>query len=94
MNIFEKGILASVGLASMTVEKAKQITDDLVKEGNLRKEEGVQFAEKLVKQGEEERTALRKLFQGEIETAMQSMNLVTKKDLKDLEKKIDALKKE
>ncbi len=94
MNIFEKGILASVGLASMTVEKAKQITDDLVKEGNLRKEEGVQFAEKLVKQGEEERTAIRKLFQGEIETAMKSMNLVTKKDLKDLEKKIDTLKKE
>jgi polyhydroxyalkanoate synthesis regulator phasin len=94
MNILEQGILASVGLASLTVEKAKQITDDLIKEGNLRKDEGVQFAEKLVKQGEEERTALRKLFQDEIESTMQSMNLVTKKDLKDLEKKIDALKKE
>lgn len=94
MNIIEKGILASIGLASMTADKAKQVTDDLIKEGKLRKEEGVSFAEKLVQQGEEERNALRKIFQAEIESAMHTMKLATKKDIKDLEKKIDNLKQE
>ena len=93
MNIFEKGVLASIGLASMTGEKAKKIADDLIKEGQLRKEEGLNFADKLVKQGEEERSALRKIFQGEVEEVLGKMNLATKKDFETLEKKIDALKK-
>ena len=94
MNILEKGVLASIGLASMTADKAKKIAEDLIKEGEIRKDEGVKFAEKLVKQGEDERNALRKIFQGEIEDAMQSMNFATKKDIKNLEEKIDSLKKE
>lgn len=92
MNIFEKGVLAGLGLASMTSEKAKQIAEDLIKEGQLRKEEGLTFADKLVKQGEEERIFLRKIFQGEIEDVMGKMNLATKKDIEVLKKKIDSLK--
>jgi polyhydroxyalkanoate synthesis regulator phasin len=91
MKIFEKGLLASIGLASMTSEKAKKIADDLVKEGQIHKDAGLKFAIKLVEQGEEERSALRKIFQGEIEEVLGKMNLVTKKDFKTLEKKIDKL---
>ncbi|MBN1231524.1 MAG: hypothetical protein JXA19_06655 [Anaerolineales bacterium] len=94
MSIFERSVLAGIGLLSITQEKAVKFVDELVKEGEIRKEDAKGLIDKLVRQGEEQRTNLGNLFSEEIEKAMKKANLATKKDINELNKKIEALLKD
>lgn len=91
--LIERGILASIGLISITRDKAKEIVDELVKEGDVRREDAKQLMDRLVKTGEEERSALSKLVSEEVKKVTGNLQLATKKDIEALEKKIDKLAK-
>jgi polyhydroxyalkanoate synthesis regulator phasin len=88
-NIFEKGLLAGIGLLSMTREKAQDIIDDLSHEGELQKGDMKQWVDQLTDRGEEERQALRKLIRDEMKKVLDEMGLVTKEDIQELLKKQD-----
>ncbi len=88
-NLFEKGLLAGIGLLSMTREKAQDIIDELSHEGELQKNDVKQWVDELTDRGEEERQALRKLIRDEMKKVLDEMGLVTKEDLKELLKKQD-----
>jgi polyhydroxyalkanoate synthesis regulator phasin len=82
--ILEKGLLAGIGLLSMTREKAQKIIDDLSHEGEVQKSEVTQWVDQLASRGEEERTALRKLIRDEMKKVMDDMGLATKEDIQKL----------
>ncbi len=88
-NLFEKGLLAGIGLLSMTREKAQDIIEELSHEGELQKNEAKQWVDQLSDRGEEERQALRKLIRDEMKKVLDEMGLVTKEDIKELLKKQD-----
>jgi polyhydroxyalkanoate synthesis regulator phasin len=88
-NLFEKGLLAGIGLLSMTREKAQDIIEELSHEGELQKNDVKEWVDQLSDRGEEERQALRKLIRDEMKKVLDEMGLVTKEDLKDLLKKQD-----
>ncbi|MEJ5224583.1 MAG: hypothetical protein WHV44_09015 [Anaerolineales bacterium] len=88
-NLFEKGLLAGIGLLSMTREKAQAVIDELSQEGKLQTNEVKDWVEKLTDRGEEERQALRKLIRDEMKKVLDEMGLVTKEDLKEMLKKQD-----
>jgi len=88
-NLFEKGLLAGIGLLSMTREKAQEVLDDLSHEGQLQKSEIKQWVDQLSDRGEEERQALRKLIREEMKKVLDEMGLVTKADLQEILKKQD-----
>ncbi len=88
-NLFEKGLLAGIGLLSMTREKAQEVLDELSHEGQLQKSEIKQWVDQLSDRGEEERQALRKLIRDEMKKVLDEMGLVTKADLEEMLKKQD-----
>ena len=88
-NVFEKGLLAGIGLLSMTREKAQDIIEELTHEGELQKSEAKQWVDQLSDRGEEERQALRKLIRDEMKKVLDEMGLVTKEDLREMLKKQD-----
>ena len=79
--LLEKGLLAGIGLLSMTREKAQEIIDDLSHEGEVQKSEVKQWVDQLTDRGEEERQALRKVIRDEMKKVLDEMGLVTKEDL-------------
>ena len=85
--LLEKGLLAGIGLLSMTREKAQKIIDYLSHEGEVQKSEVTQWVDQLASRGEEERTALRKLIRDEMKKVMDDMGLATKEDIQKLMEK-------
>jgi polyhydroxyalkanoate synthesis regulator phasin len=88
-NYIERGILASVGLFSMTQEKAKKIVDELIQRGEIEKDEAKDWVENLVKRGEEERQSWRNMIHDEVKSVLDEFGLATKQDLQDLTKQIE-----
>ncbi len=91
LDFFEKGFLATVGAFSLTREKTQEMVDELVKRGEINREEGKQLVERMVNRGEEEQNHLRKLVHQEVHKVLNELNLATKKDLEDLQGKLDAI---
>ncbi len=79
--LFEKGLLAGIGLLSMTREKAQNIVEELSQEGEAQKNEVSRWVDQLADRGEEERQALRKLIRDEMKKVIDEMGLATKEDI-------------
>jgi polyhydroxyalkanoate synthesis regulator phasin len=63
----------------------------MVKRGQAQREEASELVEKLVKRGERERDALRKLIRAEVEDALKALNLPSRSELRAIERRLDAL---
>ena len=87
----ERSVLMSLGLLSLTREKAQGIVDELVKRGEVRRDDSKGMVDRLVQRGEEERGTFRKLIREEVAKVAHDLNLATQADLQALEKKIEAL---
>jgi polyhydroxyalkanoate synthesis regulator phasin len=90
-DIMERSFLISLGILSLTREKAQGVVDELVKRGEVRREDSKGLVDRLVQRGEEERSSFRKLIREEVAKAAHELNLATRADLEALEKKIEAL---
>jgi len=88
-SLLEKGLLAGIGLLSMTREKAEKVIDELSREGEVQKGEVKQWVDQLSDRGEEERQALRNLIRDELKKVLDDMGLATKEDIQKLMEKQD-----
>lgn len=88
-SLLEKGLLAGLGLLSMTREKAEKVIDELSREGEVQKSEMKQWVDQLSDRGEEERQALRNLIRDEMKKVLDDMGLATKEDIQKLVEKQD-----
>ncbi len=93
-DLFKKGVLMGLGAVTITKEKAEQIVDELVKKGEVAKDKRPQAVQDLLKKAEEQEKALFDKITAEVNKALAKLDIPTKEDLKKLEKKIDALKKQ
>jgi len=89
--LLEKGILAGLGVLTLTRDKVRRFVDDLVAEGEAKPEEAPGIIEPLVDKGEKEREELRKMVRQELEKARSNVPVITRKDIDELSRKIDAL---
>jgi polyhydroxyalkanoate synthesis regulator phasin len=90
----EKTMLAGIGVLSLTREKAKTVVDDLVKRGEVWRDEAQDWIDRLTARSEEERQALRKVVKDETEHVLSGLNLATSQDIEALGKRIEALGKQ
>ena len=90
-DIMERSFLVSLGILSLTREKAQGVVDEMVKRGEVRREDSNGLVDRLVQRGEDERGSFRKLIHEEVARVAHELNLVTRADLEALEKKIEAL---
>ncbi len=88
----ERSLLIGIGLFAITREKAQAFAEEMVKQGAAAREEVKDLTEGLVRRGEEERNALRKLIREETNSALKDMHLATTNDIADLTAQVEALK--
>ena len=89
--LLEKSLLLGLGVLTLTRDKAVEVVNKLVEEGEVKKHEAPNVVDKLVARGEEERETLRKLVREELDKFNLSMPLATRKDVEELSRKIDGL---
>ena len=87
----DKLMMAGLGVATMTREKAEQLFDESVEKGKASKEDRGGFVKDVMDRAEESRKDLEKLISDQIRHAVNGMELATKDDIKRIEVKLDLL---
>ena len=90
-NLFRKTMLAVLGVYSLTREKAQDIMTDLVKRGELSKDEGSKFVKVMLEKADEEITHVKKLVDKRVSEAVSKIRPSYEDEYKKLNQKIDKL---
>lgn len=88
----ERSLLMGIGVLSLTREKAQALAEEMAQQGKATQGEVKSLTEGLVKRGEEERNALRKVVREEFDASLREMRLATASDIKTLQAEIEKLK--
>jgi polyhydroxyalkanoate synthesis regulator phasin len=91
VDLIKKTLLAGVGLAFMTKEKAEEVAKKIASEAKIAEGEGKKFVNDLVKKSEEARAGVEKLVNTAVETTLTKLDLPTKAEVKRLEARIKEL---
>jgi polyhydroxyalkanoate synthesis regulator phasin len=86
--LFEKGLLAGLGLLEISREKLGEVVDELVKQGEVSAEEGSALIERLAARGEAGRKNLEAKAEALAGKAVHGMKLATADDLRRLEERV------
>ena len=89
--ILKSILYTGIGAAFLTKEKIEEIQKDLSEKGKLSQEEGKQFMEELRLKSEKAREQLDLWVNKRVEERVRQLNLVTKDEIADLQRKIDEL---
>ena len=90
VRIYQKTMLAGVGIAVVTKDKILEVFDEMVNKGEMTRDEAIEMTEKIVNEGKEEAEKAKikpKLFNDMLHKA----NIVTKEQHEALLKRVKAL---
>lgn len=82
------------GVAELTRHQAEQVIKDLVKAGDVRRQQASSAAKELYDRSRENRKQLTSIIRSEIENQVQNLGLASKRDLARLERRINRLESE
>ncbi len=91
MEILKKTILASIGVFEITRAKAEEIVDTLIKQGEIAKSKRAEAVLELLAKAEQSGKEMKDRITSDIENAFEKMKVVKKKDLDELNRKVDDL---
>ncbi|HHY41980.1 MAG TPA: hypothetical protein GX514_03920 [Thermoanaerobacterales bacterium] len=86
-------LYAGIGLAAITKEKAEEVISELIKKGEMSKEEGKDLLNTLINRMQEESERLKLKINEQVEHTITSMNLVRKSQLDEILQRLDELEK-
>jgi len=86
-----KLLLAGLGLAALTQEKARKLLKELTGREKISKEEASAFVSDLLERGKESRKRLGDLVKGEVARILGKADFASKKDIAELKKRIEEL---
>jgi polyhydroxyalkanoate synthesis regulator phasin len=92
-DIFKKTFLAGLGAMSLTREKAQEITNDLIRRGELAKTDEAKFIRDLLDLAEKNKTGLEEKIEKGIEKVMAKLDIPTRKEVDELKAEIARLSK-
>lgn len=84
-------VYAGIGAAFLTKEKVEDLTKDLVEKGKMSQEEGKQFVDDLLRKSEKAKDQLELWINKRVEDRVNQLNLATKDELAELQRKIEEL---
>ena len=93
-SVLKKTLLAGLGVYSLSREKAQEYMDDLVKRGELSKDEGSKFVKAMVDKAEEEAAFVKKMIDERVSQILGMMKPSVDEEIQRLEAKIEELSKE
>lgn len=82
---------AGLGAAFLTKEKFEELQKELIEKGKMSQEEGKAFVDELRLKSEKTRDQLETWITAQVEERVRRLNLATREDIADLQKKIDNL---
>ena len=85
--------LFGVGVISLTQEKAEEFTQEMIKKGEISREEGKKFVRDILSEKEKQVKDLEDKINENVENVMKKSGVVMKSDISALEKKIEKLEK-
>ena len=92
-DLIKKTMLTGVGLAAMTKDKIEELAKELTEKGKMSEKEGKELLDDLLKKSEQSRKDLETKVEGMVRKVLEKMDMVTKKDIASLEKKIKNIEK-
>jgi polyhydroxyalkanoate synthesis regulator phasin len=93
MDMIKKAMLLGLGVISLTKEKAEEVVDDLIKRGEVSKQERLKMVDKLLKEAEKKEEELTGKINEIVQKTITQIGLVSKKDLEALSKRLAAIEK-
>jgi len=93
MDAFKKAMLLGLGVISLTKEKAEEAVDDLIKRGEVSREERFKMVDKLLKEAEKQEEELSGKISEIVQKAIAKIGLATKKDLEDVSNRLTEIEK-
>jgi len=90
-DLVNRVLLAGLGLAALTQEKAKKLVEQLLAIEGVSKGETAAFVGELVKRGKETQKKLGDLIKKEVAGILSKVDFASKKDIAELEKRIKKL---
>ncbi len=90
-DLFKNVVYASIGAAFLTKDKIEELKGDLVDKGKLTREEGKQFVDDLIKKSEKAKDELDLWINKRVEDRIKQLDLATKDDVAELQRKIEEL---
>jgi len=85
--------LFGVGIVSMTQEKIEEFTQEMIKTGEISREEGKKFVKEILSEKEKQVNDLEEKINKKVNETIKKSGIVMKGDLDALEKKIEKLEK-
>lgn len=86
--------LIGAGLWAMTEDRVNELVKDLVDGGDISKEEGKRTVQDLVEESRKQRIDLEKKISDKIQDAISKADVFTRKDMHELESRLDILEDE
>ncbi len=93
MHRIKKAMLLGIGLISLTKEKAEEIVDDLIKRGEVSREERFKMVDKLLREAEKKEEELTGKINEIVQNAITQVGLASKKDLEAISKRLAEIEK-
>jgi polyhydroxyalkanoate synthesis regulator phasin len=91
IEVIKKAMLASVGFAYQTREKAEELGKKFIEEAKLSEVEGKKLVDELVKKSTEARSSFEKLVKDTIDGALKKLDIPTREEVVALKKRIEEL---
>lgn len=91
MDILKKTVLASIGVFEVTKSKAEEIVDTLIKEGEIAKTKRSEAILELLDKAETSTKDLKDRISKDVEATIENLKVARKKDLEELNRKVDEL---
>jgi polyhydroxyalkanoate synthesis regulator phasin len=85
--------LFSVGVISLTQEKAEEFTQEMIKKGEMSREEGKKFVREVLSEKEKQVKDLEDKIDEKVDKVIKKSGIAMKSDFSALEKKIEQLEK-
>ena len=90
-DMFEKVFLLGVGAASLTKEKIQDLVDELVKRGQLTKEEGEELLDKAAGSAREQGTSIVEKASDTYQDTLRLMGIAAREQIEQLEHRMSVL---
>lgn len=87
----KKALLAGLGSAAYTYEKASKIIDEMVEKGKLTVEDGKELSQELKKNIAEKSEKFKPVTKDEITELLGNVNFVTRDELEDIKNRLSKL---
>lgn len=93
MDMIKKAVLFGLGVMNLTREKAQDVVDDLIKRGEVSKDERFPMVDKLLKEAEKQEAELTAKINERVQKVIAQMGLATKDTQEDILKRLEEIEK-